>query len=81
MHGANPRTGQHGNCGLGNVREINDHPISLFDVVPFQHIREAANFALQLLVGERAFIARFALPDNCRLVPARSSQMPIETIF
>src|SRR5437667_279252 len=81
VHGANPRAGQHGNCGLGNVREINDHPISLFYVVPLQYIREAANFAMQLLVGEGALVAGFSLPDNCRLVSARPTQMPIETIF
>src|SRR6266702_1951483 len=55
--------------------------IARLDFVSFQDIRETANFAMQLLVGERAFIARFALPDNCRLVPARPSQMPIQTIF
>src|SRR5262249_41513612 len=61
--------------------EINDHAITFFDLVPFQHIREAANFAMQMLIGERAFIARFAFPDNCRLVPARSGQMPIQTVL
>src|SRR5439155_13628391 len=34
-----------------------------------------------LLVGERAFIAGFAFPDNCRLVPARPAQMPIQTVL
>ena len=36
---------------------------------------------MQLLIGERAFIARFAFPDNCGLVSARPGQMPIEAIF
>ena len=81
VHRADPRAGQHGNRRLGNVREINDHAIALFDVVPFQHIRETANFVMQLLVGERALVARFAFPDDCRLVSARPAQMPIETIL
>src|SRR2546430_13619939 len=37
MHRANPRAGQHGNRGLGNIREVNDDAIALFDLVPFQH--------------------------------------------
>src|SRR5437016_14629572 len=35
MHRTNARGGQHGNRGLGNIREINDHPVALFDIVPF----------------------------------------------
>ena len=81
MHRADPRTRQHGNCGLGNIRQINDNAVAIPDVVSLQHIREAANFVMQLLVGERAFVTRFALPDNCRFVPARPSQMSIKTIF
>ncbi len=81
MHRANPRARQHGNRGLGNIREVNDDAIALFDVVPFQHIREAANFVMQLLVGERALVARFALPENGRFIPARTGQVPIQTIF
>jgi hypothetical protein len=81
VHHADPRAGQHGNRGLGNIRQINDYPIALFDIVPFQYIREAANFPMQLLVGERAFVARLAFPDNCRLVSTRPAQMPIETIL
>jgi len=81
MDGANPRAGQHGNRGLGNIRQINDDPIAFFDVVSLQDIREAANFAMQLLVGEGAFVARFAFPHDCRLVAARPGQMSIQTIF
>src|SRR5437899_81072 len=81
MHRADPRARQHGNCGLRNIRKINDHPIALSDVVSLQHIREMANFAMQLLVGERASVTRFSLPDNCCLVPTRPAQMSIKTIF
>ena len=81
MHRADPRAGQHGNRSLGNIREIDDDPIAFFDFVPLQHIREAANFVMQLLVGKRTSVTRFAFPDNCRLVPARTSQMAIQTIF
>src|SRR4030095_10495796 len=81
MHRADPRTGQHGNRGLRNVREINDDAVPLFDVVALKHVGETANFAMQLLVRECAFVTRFALPDNSRLISAWAGQMPIQTIF
>src|SRR5262249_13038493 len=83
MHHANPRARQHGNRCFRNVGEINDDPIALFDFVALQHIRETANLAMQLLVREGAFLAWFAFPDNCRLVPPKTfgAQMSIETVF
>ena len=81
MHRTDPRAGEHGNRGLRNIWEINDDAIAFFYAVSFQHIREAANFTMQLLIGKRTFIARFAFPDNCCLVSVRPSQMPIQAIF
>ena len=81
MHRADSRAGQHRNRGLGNVRQINDDAIAFFDVVPFQYIRETADFAMQLLIGERALVAGFAFPNYCRLVPARPFEMPVQAIF
>ena len=81
MHRADSRAGQHRNRCLGNVRQINDDAIAFLDVVAFQHIREAADFAMQLLIGERALVAGFAFPNYCRLVPTRSGEMPVQTIF
>jgi len=81
MHRANSRAGQHGNRGLGNIRQINKDAVAPFDVVALQHIRETANFAMELLVRERAFFARFALPDDGRLVSPRTGQVTVETIF
>src|SRR6266536_6299542 len=81
MHRTDPRAGEHGDRGLRNIREINDDTIAFFYVVSFQDICEAANFAMQLLIGKRTFVAGFAFPDNRRLVPAWPSQMPIQAIF
>src|SRR5437879_7249907 len=81
MHRADSRAGQHRNRRLGNVRQINDDAITFFDVVPFQHIRETADFAMQLLIRERALIAGFAFPNYCGLVPTRSGEMPVQAIF
>src|SRR5215831_3919365 len=81
MHRTDPGTGQHRNRSLWNVREIDDDAIAFFDVVPFQHIRETADFAMQLLISERAFVARFAFPNYCRLVSVRTGKVPVQTIF
>ena len=70
MHRADSRAGQHCNRGFGNIREINDDPIAPSDLVSLEDIRESANFAMQLLIGEGALIARLPLPDNCCFVPA-----------
>src|SRR5437868_7370829 len=81
MHCADSRAGQHRNRGLGNVREINEDAIAFFDVVPFQHIRETADLAMQLLICERALVAGFAFPNYCGLIPTRPGEMPVQTIF
>src|SRR5437773_11355578 len=83
MHRANQRARQHGKRCFRNVRKINDDAIALFDFVALQHIRETANFTVQLLVCEGALVARFASPDNSRLVPPKTfgTQMSIETAF
>src|SRR5438874_9023509 len=81
MHGADSSAGQHGNRRFGDVRQINDDAIGFFDVVPFQHICEAADFAMQLLIGERALVAGFAFPDYCGLVATRPCEMTVETIL
>ena len=36
---------------------------------------------MQLLIGERSFVARFAFPENRGLVSVRPGQVPIETIL
>src|ERR1700730_2975823 len=81
MHRTDPRAGEHGDSGLRNIREINDDTVAFFYVVSLQDIREAADFAMQLLISKGTFVAGFPFPDNCRFVPARSSQMPIQAVF
>src|SRR5215217_2178992 len=81
MHCADSRAGQHGNRRLGNVRKINDDAIAFSNVVSFQHICETADFAMQLLIGEGAFITGFAFPNDCGLVPTRPCQMTVQAIF
>src|SRR5262249_17785435 len=58
-----------------------DDAIAFFDAVPFQHICEAADFTMQLLIGEGALVAGFALPNDCRFVPARPVKMTVHAIL
>src|SRR5438067_1027123 len=81
MHCTDACAGQHRNRSLGNIWQINDDAVALLDLVPFQHVREPADFVMQLLIGKRALVARFTLPDDCRFISARAGEMPIQTIF
>ena len=72
MHRADAGTGQHRNGSFGNGREVNDDSIALVDLVPFQHIRETADFVMKLLVGERSLVTWFPLPDNRGFISARA---------
>src|SRR5947209_3600771 len=36
---------------------------------------------MQLLISERAFLSRFALPQNCRLVAAVGGEMSIQAVL
>ena len=81
MYCTDSRTSQHGDRRLGYVWHINDDAVAFFDFVPFQHIREAADFAMQLLISECALVARFAFPNYCGLVPTRPGEMPVQAIF
>ena len=78
---ADPRAGEHGDGSLRNRRHVNDDAISFADFVSLQDVRETADIAMQLLVSERAFIARLALPENGGLVSIRPGQMAIEAIL
>ena len=81
MNRADPRAGEHRDCRLRNGRHINDDAIAFADSVSLQDVGEAADFAMQLLVGQDAFVAWLAFPDDRGLVPAWPLQMTIEAIF
>ncbi len=70
----------------GTIGQIDEDPVAALDAVALEHIGEAADLAMKLLVGERAFFARlagggrFPLPDQRGFVGAWGVQMPVETI-
>src|SRR5919201_3958399 len=81
MHRANPRTGEHGYRRLWNIWQIDDNAITFADLVALQHVCESADFVVQLLISEGAFVARLAFPQNRGFVATPRREMSIQTVF
>src|SRR5207253_4207769 len=47
---------------------------------PLQHVREAADLAVERMVSEHALLARLADPDERRLVAPRSVEVTVEAV-
>ena len=56
--------GQHGDGGFRNHGQVDHDAVFGLRAVGFQHVGKAADFALQLLIGEGAPVAGFAFEDN-----------------
>src|SRR5262249_17307987 len=76
----NARTGQHRNCEFGNQRHIERYAIAFFNSEPLQHVGEATNFSVQLLISQRAVVARLAFPNQSCFVTTPRRQMTIQTV-
>src|SRR5262249_52597772 len=71
MDGADSGAGEHGNRRLGNHRQVNSDAIAFLDAARLQHIGEAGDFSVQLLVGKRFVVLRIiALPQDGGVVTA-----------
>ena len=74
VHRADAGAGQHGDGGLGHHRQVDEDAVARLDAVALEHIGEPADLVVELLVGERALLARLAgrgglaFPDQGRLV-------------
>ena len=80
MHRADARAGQHRVGRLGDHRQVDRDPIALFDAVRLQHIGEAADLAMQLLIGDvLAVFGIIAFPDDRRLLGALR-QVPVDAV-
>ena len=80
MNGADACTGQHRYRQLGDQRQIQRHAIALLDAERFQDVGELRDLAVQVVVGQRATVARLALPDDRRLVSARAADVTVDAI-
>ena len=80
MHRTDARARKHRDRGFRDHRQVDRHAIAALDAEGAQGVRRAAGFAVELPVGEHTPVARFALPEQCRLVAFRAPDVPIETI-
>ena len=80
--GADAGAGQHGHRRLRHHGQVDAHPVALRHPEPLERVREAADLAVELQVGERrAPRPGLALPDDGRLVPAPGWQVPVEAVL
>src|ERR1700683_2617150 len=80
MDGADPRAGQNGVRGFGNHRQINSDAVAFGDVPVAQHVGQAANVIVQLLVGDLLGVFRIvAFPEDGNLIGTRV-QMTVDAI-
>ncbi len=80
VHGADARAGEHRDRELGNERQVDGDAIAAADAERLQDVRELADFAMQVVVGQGAPIAGLAFPHDRRLVAASGAEMAIETV-
>ena len=81
MHGAYSCAGQHGVGGFRDHRHIDRDAIAFFDAAGLKQIGEAADFLMQLGIGDVFLLGRaVALPNDRGLICARG-QMPRITPF
>ena len=78
---ADPRTGEHGDRRLGNVRQVNEHARPFLAAVALEDVREDTDLAMKLLISEHPPIAGLAFPDDGGLVAPRTGEMTIEAIL
>ena len=52
VDGADAGAGQHGEGGLGDHRQVDDHAVALADAEALEHVGHAADFGVKLAVGD-----------------------------
>ena len=83
-HGMNrpdARAGEHGDHRLRNHRQVERNPIPGTDAHIFKDVRQTTDVKVELLISDRADVARLALEDQRRLVFARGAQVTVDAIF
>src|SRR5579864_6749171 len=80
MYRADAGAGQHGDSAFDGEGHVDNDAITFHDSQRFQSIREAADHAVELAVGNNAFSAVFAEPDEGSAIAARRVGMTIEGV-
>ena len=80
VDGADARAGQHGVGRLGDHRQVDGDAVALLDAELLQHVGHAADFAVQLAVGDLLRFGRIvAFPDDGDLVGALG-EVPVDAV-
>ena len=77
---ADARAGQQRHRQLGHHAEVDRDAIALDDAEAAQHVGEAVDLVVQLLVADHALVARLADPDVGGLVAAAGREVAIEAV-
>ena len=80
MHRTDPRAREHRDRQLGNHRHVDGDAVALHDAELLQPIREAANLAIEIPVGERSPVAGLAHPHDRGLVLPRAAQVAVDAV-
>ena len=80
MDGANARAREHRDGQLGYERQIQRDAIAFLDAKGLEDVRELADLAVEIEIGQRAPVAGLAFPDEGRLVAAPRAHVPIEAV-
>ena len=81
MNSPDPRTGEHGDRRLGNVRQVNEHACPFLAAIALKDVREDTDLAMKLLISEDSPIAGLAFPNDGSLVAPRTREMTIQAIL
>ena len=80
MDGADARAGEHRVGRFRDHRHVDGDAVALLDAVLLQHIGEAADMPVELVIGDLAVVVGIvAFPDDRRLVAALL-QMPVDAV-
>ena len=78
--GADPGAGQQGHRQLGDHRHVDGDPVALLDAEALQRVGEALHLGQQVGVGDRAGVARLALPVERDLVAPARLDVAVEAV-
>ena len=77
VDGADARTGEHRNRGLGHHRQVDGHPVALANAQGLQAVGQSAHFGVQFRVADPPRLGGVvALPDD----GGARAEVPIETV-
>src|SRR5262249_15457904 len=80
MDRADASASEHGDRQLRNHREVEGDPIAFLHSEFTQDVSELADLAVEVAVRQRPLVARLALPDERRLVAARSREVAVHAV-